>query len=270
MPVTIDLLEDQRLSHDADGYKITRTAIVTGLSGAAAQLIFNAINNSGIPLLGDSHPFIPDIVVTSRSAEQIDRGSARVTINYSQPDALADPVPDEEFAQISVSGGLVSEETTKDNSGKDIGTNVWNGKVTPVTDNLGTITGFNARIEFVQQSVTYSIPRPTLRFQRKESINPVLRSLDFVGTVNSFGIWNGAARTWLCTGIDGSSSDGGVTYDVTYEFTFNLNTWDIGVRPQRQDGTYPIESTAKPGEDFEEQFFSVYDEVDFGRLGLAV
>ncbi len=46
------------------------------------------------------------------------------------------------------------------------------------------------------------------------------------GTVSDGGPLGGADRTWLCTANMSQPSGVGNTYDITYEFTYDRDTWD--------------------------------------------
>jgi hypothetical protein len=98
---------------------------------------------------------------------------------------------------------------------------------------------------------------------------------DYVGRVNAggFGEYTSAsAHTWLCTRIYGVSSDGGYSYETTFEFLkaprksetdSTRNTW-------RETGTYIKDDGHKvsaPTGDARKTF-TIYEEADFSNLPI--
>ena len=99
------------------------------------------------------------------------------------------------------------------------------------------------------------------RYTRLETNDPAEKQKQVIDTVNRAGIWGADSRFWLCTRLDGETSDNGQTWTVDYEFQFNPQRWDTSVLfKDRTTGLVP--EGAKPTK------FATYLETDFRRLGL--
>ena len=124
----------------------------------------------------------------------------------------------------------------------------------------------------VEQVRTVSIQRPqaVIRVQRVESGSPSLKARQFVGTVNSRSIGKSSVdgpSFWLCTRIDGVSNDGGVLYNVTYEFQHNREKWLGSVEWIDPETGLPI-SKSDQNTGFETLRYEIYPAEDFGQLGI--
>ena len=74
----------------------------------------------------------------------------------------------------------------------------------------------------------------------------------------------------MCTRIDGVSNDGGETYRVTFEFQYNSRLWAFTgqwIDPET-DLPVPVKDYDRRTAPEEERTFRVYDEIDFGILGI--
>ncbi|GAF85995.1 unnamed protein product, partial [marine sediment metagenome] len=75
--------------------------------------------------------------------------------------------------------------------------------------------------------------------------------------------------TWLCSRIDSTSRDMGLSWGVTYEFIYNRETWDPWVyyvdKTTGQPPTGLTEGGTHPGK----AKFRVYKMANFGALGLV-
>jgi hypothetical protein len=103
-------------------------------------------------------------------------------------------------------------------------------------------------------------------FSRREGFSPAFKSRNFVGRTNS-GTWGGdPPGSWLCTRIEGVSDDGGQTFNVTYEFQYNIDTWLATVVFIDPDTGRPPENLIE-GEGLKQ--VQVYPRVDFNLLNLG-
>jgi hypothetical protein len=259
MTITVieDLIEGSGLSQSADGYVATRVFMATT---TAQETKLEVLLHEDIPQRGDIHPdfdgisLVP-IIALDRNCdhEQGDPAVFRVTIDYRRPSTTdAEPSEEEEDAIVHIGSSVTSSKTEVDKDGVQI-------VVTLSTATPTTQTG----------SVDIQVPETTIGFRRKESSNPGAKSIATTGKVNSASLGSGtyAARTLLCLGIEGESTDGGETYDVTYSFQYRPGTWKAAV-------VYIDPETDRPHADVDiagldgVTYPNIYSEVAFASLNL--
>lgn len=134
-----------------------------------------------------------------------------VTASYSPADASVQaPSESEDACIIQIGSSVSAGKTQKDNTGTQI---------------VVTLTGQPDQVG----DVDIQIPETVISFERREAASPLTKSSTYGGRVNSTSVTGFAARTLLCLGIDGNSSDGGITWVVTYRFQYKVETWDAGI-----------------------------------------
>jgi len=260
-----DLLVGHQVS-EARGYTyIRRIFRVTNLDPTdPATMLLRAINETGIPEVGDKYPqvIIPGefkkyerCIVTTRDAQPDGCDAARVTVNYTNESSsvfdqeitdaqvsAGDPTP--EVKQITV--GLVQEQTTTDVFGA------------PMTLN----TPADTNEESYPATATVGRPLGTLVFERTETIpvTPYLRAA--VGRVNSVSLGGGnyPAGTLKLDRLDSTSGDNGTTWRTAYQFSYKPGGWIFTDIFRGSDG--------KPTPLSVEQTFNLWESYDFGVLGL--
>jgi hypothetical protein len=206
-----------------DGYVLSEQFTVTNLSGPIAARPLEAITATGITR-GAAHASVPGILADEISATLISPTIARVSVTYRPLNFEAVPPSGggTNEAELEVGASVQIEETNLDAAGNVL---VVSADVETVDENNEPYT------ETVAQEVRVSrqVPNATIRFRRRENDSPFYKATEYVGTVNGVA-WAGAGpRQWLCTAIRGVSSDGGDTYDVTYEFHHRVGTWDASI-----------------------------------------
>lgn len=222
MQVIADILEDE-VEVTKDGVTATRVFKVLDVeAGTPAAMIAYAVMATGIPRRGEPHPGIAGLRadrIRARAIPETTDGFI-VTVAYATPDGSgrADE-PGSNFCRVSIGTSIVSVETNQDHEGNPILLNhVFRDKETG--EETYTAKDQPGRVE-------KSTPVMVLRFERKELHSPVPDMLAYVGRVNRETLWGAGPREWLCTGISGDSPDGGITYNVTYEFQKNPDgSWD--------------------------------------------
>lgn len=255
----IDVVEGASLSETQDGYEEIRVAWVDSLSGRADQRLYNAVRAAGVPRFGDPHPSIPNLRVVQRSAA-FEGGNDRVvvTLTYRVPQANEGPPSDP--AGGAAQAGIVR-----------VGSTVQGG--TTQRDVFGDPIIVRHKLqgssEYTPQGadVELSIPQLVLTETRKESGTPANTARAFVGRVNQFACFGGAARTWLCTRIEGTTNDRGASYEVTYEFQYNEQTWDATVVFRDPETGRPVD---EPEEGEGIKTVQVYSVANFAALGLSL
>lgn len=290
MAVIKELIESAGANDSGEGVTVTRGFHVTGLTGNVESRAVDALLQPGIPKLGAPHPAIGFVYVLNRTVKMVEPTQARIEVEYGIPKAASGDVPpgagggvdgtapgineDSDQGTISVGSSTTTQTTFRDRLGKlmTVGHIVEvEKKVTdPVTGIVSKQTVKEPDVQLREAELIS--PQTILRVSRVESGSPDIKSRKFVGTVNSrslglkkSGRGNDGPRTWLCTRIDGTSNDGGETYNVTYEFQYNPFEWGFSaewIDPKTGQPAF----TDLTGE--ESKFYQIYPEKDFYELGI--
>lgn len=265
MSIVIDVIEGGALTETEDGYEATRIAIVSGLSGNPSALLYNAMNSGGVPAFSEPHPTIPLLRCVSRSAQlQAGNDIAHITLVYKIPKPQQQPPgptgPGGAPGVVRIGSTVQSTTTQKDRFRAPISC-------------THTFPATYEDAEFAGRKITQgvdvdvSVPQLVVSETRRESVTPIHKARQFVGTVNAGTIWSGAPRTYLCTRIDGQTNDNGLTYEVAYEFQYNPQTWDATVVFRDPVTQRPVDAPVD-GEGI--KTVTIYEERDFGQLGLSL
>lgn len=223
--VIVDLVESQRIGDSLlNGSYATRTFLVTGLdSNTTAGKLAVAMRAPGIPKIGDYHPEMRTLPVLDVYAEPKDGqpDTAMVTVEYAFPQGGGGiDFPPDNIATVEVVSTVTPAETNF-----DVGGNPLAVSYIIEDDEAGTST-----LDEQIATASKQVPTASVIFRRRESRSPGLFSANFVGHVNLTDVFDDEPRTWLCTRIDGRSEDGGLTYNVTYEFQRSPNAVIANVR----------------------------------------
>lgn len=256
MAIVEEQLGNQSFSEDKDGPKVQRYFLVTELSGNVENRLFEACQLDEIPRRNTPHPSIPGILVDTRSASFLPDSNTKafVTVTYKrlnpgerEPSNNTDPV-------INVGATVTATETNRDYAG-----NLITITYTANTTDAEAVTGVG--------TVEKQVPQVALSLQRREARSPLEKAIRFVGKLNRGRFYDGDQWTWLCTGIQGQSDDGGDTYTVTYEFAYNPETWDptvVYIDPETD--APPVDPIPTEGNGL--VVVPVYNDDDFGVLNL--
>ncbi len=228
-------IEGERFWVDKDGPHAIQVAAVKGLTGTLASRLRLATLAPGIPRYGQFHPVVAFLPVTLVEAAYASEGTsdiAIVTITYgfatggtqyftNEPGDTTETLPQLEVLstvqpattqfEIDPATGLKKRITVS-----YIVEDIVPGVSTPVTQG---------------GSVEYPLSMETVRYMRREPHNPQAKSRQFKRHINSTGVFGDAPHYWMCTRLDGVSDDGGATFNVTYEFQRNPDTWDPYIAP---------------------------------------
>lgn len=250
-----DIIDGASVEQTTDGFTATRVFYATT---TAQETIVQILAHADIPAFGEIHPDFDGIELVPIYAlrrgctpANADNSVYRVVIEYSRPSSTSvEPSEAEEDAIIQVGSSVTSSKTEVDNTGAQI--------VVTLTDQPNQ-TG----------SVDIQVPETVLTFTRREPSSPLSKALTNVGKVNSTSLGGGdfAAGTLLCLGIEGETTDGGESYNVTYRFQYRPGTWVATV-------VYIDPETDRPHEDVVIStdtgvvYAEIYEEVNFTSLNL--
>jgi len=252
--ITENLVRGGQISRSSNGFAAVR---VYGVVTTAGESLIDIIQDAGIPQYGDLYsvetgtPFMYALEITCQP-ENEQNTIFTVTVNYGVPDfSQKPPSEDANDSTIQVGSSVSSSKTQKDKDGNQIVV-ALSGQPDQVGD------------------VDIQIPETVLVFERKESSSPFAKSKTNVGFVNSASLGSGAyaARTLLCLGIDGTSTDDGETWQVTYRFQYRPDTWDaliVYIDPET-DRPHDDINLASAGAGWVSK--RIYPEVDFSTLSL--
>jgi len=280
--VTLDLLDGNQGKLSTEGWTLFRIAHVKNVSGVGTARLLTAATATGMPTIGDAHPSKATAFLESIEPISLATDIVKLRLIYKE---RFDTV------QIQTSNDVIQDETNYDD-GLGIGGNPENPRIIQVKytypsdyeydDNLRGLT--------ITQSALVSkmIPQRILVFRKRELFSPESLAETYVGTVNSE-LWRGGAtRTWLCTGIDGSSSDGGIHWDNVYSFQYKRDLWqavvvfidpntgkppaDIIDGPTDTSGVpLAVGDSGGPGQtdEYGRKAYAIYEQTDFNALPLG-
>ncbi len=247
------------------GKTTSRTFIVSGLEGDRHQILDMALLAPGIPRTGDLHPSIDVIKVKTLGVVPAEGSSniAIVTANYETiPSNLSTQGDGDAPDQINVGGTVQSTTTNKywknGNKREDmiIKYEYKKGKNKDGRDPKRKQIG----------EVSIEIPSIVASLSRTEDKHPLAKAQKYLGKINSTQFMGGAPGNWICTQLNGTSADGGETYQVNYEFQYNPDSWNPLVAfIETETGRIPPDANEKNGM----EKFQIYKSIDFRRLNLG-
>ena len=177
--VTKDLIDGASIAPTSKGFEQTRVLMPENVGGSGVAQLYNALTDGKVPTMRTPHPVIPGIQVINRGAFSEDDGLVRVEVVYSVPDEGDEIVVGlpgaEEGGIISVGSAISSEETNFDVDGSPLLV-TFTGTIEDSNGNLVAVDG-------EEQIATVGVQRPQsiVRFSRRETGSPLIKSIDFVG-----------------------------------------------------------------------------------------
>lgn len=223
-----DQFDQTDATQGRDGWTATRGAIVSELSSTGLSQILEAVNALGVAI-GQPHPILPGCSLDSIAPRHESPSVVRCMLNYKSLDASelplgagggGGPEAGEDGYTIEVGGSLVQKETNKDRDGMLLH-----------AYRIGAGVGPDDPESYIA-TVPVLRPQVTISISRREPTNPMAKAKAYVGTAGAAG-WKldptAGVNTWLCTGISGTSTDGGKTFDVRHDFQYDPDTWTIRI-----------------------------------------
>lgn len=258
MSVEINIVDSSKLSETSSERKMTRLVKVTGLdiNSSAPARLNTALNENGVPRIGDPHEAVPGLFVVSREATGVGPTHVDVRLEYSTRTLS---LPGGQNATIRYSSGVEGLLTFYDATGKKIEVEY---------------TGPNGNTEGpVAGSVTKRIPRMIVTAERTELNDPLNKIKSFVGTVNQGNFLGDQEGQWLCSGITASSDDNGITWRVSHTFdrTNEPQGWRgvvFYVRPGESSPPFDIPAQLTPSGGNGIAIVPLYELRNFNTLGL--
>lgn len=273
MEVSDPILESSSGGDSVDsGLDITVAVMVSDIA-ASDIATYGDINAAALAALDDADYTLNSPLgstsawLDSRRCSPQSASLVRVSLNYKSNSAAGvagvDGVP---RCTISTGSAIREKQTNKDAAGNPVTLTYTDidGKFGPP----GAVYGPFAAL------MTRGVPKATLRFTRTEYEDPTVKARLYTGTVNMAG-WladpGAPARMWRCNGIPGESSDGGASFQVTYEFEAadGGGTWDDDCVFMK-DGKVPGDVDAGVNAGNAHKTVIGYIEADFNDLNLVV
>ena len=239
--VNIDLVNKATGEKTSKGYKFVRQATVTSpvaQSGRAdnAARIYEAMNDTGIPEIGDSHPDVDNCQLDRIVCVAIEPNFLVLDLIYTTWDPNYNIIT-VGLSDISMETSLIQTETSKSwATGSAV-------SLTPVSyiypigaenpqdplDSAGKKQLLTAAYDAdpIIPVAPLFIPSQvyTIRKRLADTNAATLEALNklYQGTVND-DAWRGyGARTWLCTGLTWRSTDRNTTYNIEVRFQYKFD-----------------------------------------------
>lgn len=244
----------QEFEQTALGLRAKLTFIVEDKTGAGAQVMHEALFSPQIPQMDWPYPGIDTLFPSRRFVTNVEDCNTKwlVTITYGFPEVSGGPFymppTDQNTPVLETDSSVVMKRTNialeRDGEvDKQVMVQITGYKGL-VYDDAGKPTGFKDKPE-PDQGGMVDVPTvvTVLRYMRREwpvdsrNRGIATKARRFVGRTNDRALAGDEERTWLCSRIGASSDDSGVTYNMTYEFLYNVDTWDpLAVYIDRKTG----------------------------------
>lgn len=251
-PATADPpgVEDQYVELSLNNRSAGYSQIVENLSGPTGMArLLQACYAKGIPNVGTVDVGLNSFVDSVRAVFVGDRDDvARVNVGYGlqQTDSAGvfvnDPDDPEAPLAIEIIAMLERKMTQFDVNDEPL---IIDGYIQAILDENGVEIGSEPKPPEIAE-VEYMLPMHTVIARRRERESPGLyKSPFFSGTINASPVFEDPPYFWLAS-IDGSSDDGGRSYNVTYTLQRNPESWNPVNVYRDPDTGAPARSVTKP------------------------
>ncbi len=253
--LAIDLIDNNDGEKTWRGYKFTRNAIVTSpveQSGRVddASRIYESINDTGVPDIGDEHPNVASSLLKRIYCESIEPNILTLRLEYETPPP-GYQIQTLGLTDISMESSLVQTETTKDFGGANLTPLFYqyaSGSPNPANpvsaDGTPNLLSANLTLRSELPLVPVYIPGMVLTYKKRitgtdedelEALNKI-----YQGAVNN-AAWRGYnSRTWLCIGLNWRISEYRLTFFVELRFQYKFDNFDVeGVFKDPYSGKVP-------------------------------
>lgn len=236
-------IEGERFWVDRDGPHAIQVAQVVGLTGNPAVRLYRAMLAPGIPRYGEYHPAVPFLPVSNVEAVYADKGTsdiAIVTITFgfaAGGTQYFTNEPGDTLATLPQLEVLTTVQPARTEFEFDPASG---GRKQIIVSNFVEDPETGTSMEVTQTgSVEFMLPMETVRYMRRELYNPQSKSRLYLGHINSHSVFGDPPHWWLCSHLGGPTDDGGASYNVTYEFQRNSDSWNPVLVPTNPETGKP-------------------------------
>lgn len=223
-----DLPNDERIELTRAGPRITRTFLVKDLRGDVDHRLHNALFVSGVPQMGEIHKAVEGAFVGRVGAEHLPGSptQARVHVEWGffadeEDDPFFNEPDDNAVPVLEIASTMVRKTTNFDVHGAPILLEYTRDVPLP-----GEEGPSGPELPPQVAAVEYQVSEDYVLFRRRERNDPWARSRLYKGTVNATPVFGWGPRYWMCVQLDGFTDDRGASWNVTYAFQRNVDTWD--------------------------------------------
>lgn len=265
------LAGDMTLSQTAQGPVATSTYRVADVGGPALMRHLLAAEAPGIPRLGERHP-VTAVPVSDVHTVLVEGCTSQfmVTVTWGKVSTSGDHFqnyPSESAPPtLELLSSVQSSTTMRDSDGNVI------------------------TLDYIYDTGTSSEPGPTqtgtieymnlhqvVRYRRRERRRPSAKARKYLRHINSVALTLDGEHvddphTWLCTRLDSVTDDRGLSWNVTYDFTFSpeTNGWDAEVVYIHRDTDMPVSNPVFTGEAPSAKVVQLYKVANFLDLNLTL
>ncbi len=231
----------QEFEQTATGLRAKLTFFVEDKTGAGPRVLVEALYSPQIPQMDTHFDGIDTLFPSRRHVTNVEDCNTKwlVTITYGFPEVSGGPFymppTDQNVPVLELDSSVVMKRTNIALKGENDAQEAVQiqGYRGLVYDENGVPTGFKEKPE-PDQGGMVDVPAvvTVLRYMRRElpvdsrNRGIAVKARRFVGRSNDRILAGDAMRTWLCSRIGTSSDDSGLSYNMTYEFMYNADTWD--------------------------------------------
>ena len=204
----------------ADGWECERVMVVENMTkGSAASRLYRSALAPGVPRLYSQHPSIPHCLLREIRAEPNESGTV-ITLRLAYRTDL-EKIADAAAAVrlVRVSASVVAHDVNTDITGQPLVVSYVSRSEGGGGEQTGTVSLLEPQITVAYDAGARTVPAAVQRY--------IAECKRYVGLVNSGACpWDSSAkpREWLCTGINGTTEDGGETWNS--EPSFQYSRWD--------------------------------------------
>jgi len=273
--IKVDNIDDCEAEFGVNGWSVTRKFTVTGVQGASAlDKLINAVNADDgvttVPAVGTPITTGSLILLRSVKPKAITPNTFELILTYASytlrtSTKHVDEVPFQPIrTSVRISASVGQTSTSKDRNGNEI-------KVTYTYPAVYVNEKLVTAAKEVTQVGTVSLMVPQKVITLSKRIQTGISELDelwesFGGCVNSV-LWrNGAARTWMFSGMEATPNENNTEWDVQCQLQYRKDTWDetvVFIDPN----TGHVPGDVEVNQDAE-KLIQLYKEADFHEITL--
>ncbi|MDK1103987.1 MAG: hypothetical protein QGD93_10295 [Actinomycetota bacterium] len=206
--VTEDTIVGARARVTRNGWERERGFIVTDVDVSTGDLLKNAVDDPGVPDIGDEYPTDDSLILVEIIPSTDSTTTAKLRLLYRVPTPGDVNPSDPDAVQIEVGTSTTSVETDRDVEGTILEVE-YVGSPKDQQKQKGT--------------VTVDAPVTSLIIRRRESNSPEELAKAYVPSLNANMFRGDIPGSWKCTAINGTSDDNGENFDVTYVFAYRAD-----------------------------------------------